>query len=48
MTAAFDALRRTLPGAEGDVPELPGMPDDAKSSSYPTAPNTITGQFRWS
>jgi hypothetical protein len=41
MTAALDALRRTLPGSASEVPEMPGMPDGAKSSSYSTTPTAM-------
>ena len=41
MTAALNALRRTLPGSAS---EMPGMPDDAKSSSYPSLPNGLNSQ----
>jgi hypothetical protein len=42
MTAAFNALRRTLPGSAS---EMPGLPDDAKSSSYPGSLKSMSAQF---
>ena len=48
MTAALNALRRTLPGSASEMPEMPGLPDDAKSSSYPGSPEAMSGFFRWS
>jgi len=40
MTAAWNALRRTLPGS---ATEMPSMTDDAKSSAYPMQLETIQG-----
>lgn len=45
VTAALNALRRTLPGSAS---EMPGMPDDAKSSSYPSLPDAVNSLLRWS
>lgn len=48
MTAALNALRRTLPGSASEMPEVPGMPDDAKSSSCPALPDALNSLIRWS